>query len=67
MSFSFEIQPGDQDYIPGTWVFLTADGASEGYLTKFDALMGATEYGKVARAQGKDPGARVVQVSALEI
>ena len=57
MSNIFEIQPGDQDYVPGVWVYITDDGVSEGFLTKFDALSASLGKG----------GARIVQVHALDI
>lgn len=50
-------QPGDQDYVPGTWVYLTEDGVSEGFLTKFDALVASLGKG----------GARIVQLNGLSI
>jgi hypothetical protein len=53
-------QDGDQDYVPGRWVFLHDGGVSEGYLTKFDALS--------AGLDAKLPnGFSVHQIAALHI
>jgi len=53
-------QPGDQDYVPGRWVYLNTDGVSESFLTKFEAL----EAGLAAK---HPDGFSVHQVAALDI
>jgi hypothetical protein len=61
MDFGFLApQPGDQDYVPGRWVYLSQEGVSQGYLTKFDALSA----GLAAKVPG---GYSVHQVAALDL